>query len=69
MPETNTYYIFNPNNGKFISGPFTCKNWAKVTMRSIQPQAGAPENESYVIVELNKNDIMQKKVSFTSKSI
>jgi hypothetical protein len=61
------YYIFDPNTGKFISGPFACKNWARISMREKQPQAGAPEREPYVVVELIKDDIMTKKVKYERK--
>lgn len=60
-----SYYIFDPNNGEFISGPFTCKNLAR---RSIRPQAGAPENQPYIVVQLFKDDILLKKVDYSRKN-
>jgi hypothetical protein len=56
------YYVFNPNNGKFVSGPFACKNVANASRRMNQPTAGAPENEPYMVVELSKDEVISKKV-------
>lgn len=66
VPEYR-YYIFNPNNGQFISGPMACKTWAKVVCRDKTPKVGAPENEPYVVVDLKKEDIMSKKVDYKRK--
>lgn len=63
VPEYR-YYIFNPNSGVFVGGPYACKTWARVCMADKQPKAGAPEMEPYVVVELKKEDIMLKKIDY-----
>jgi len=67
VPESR-YYIFNPNTGVFIAGPFACKNVARITCREKTPQAGAPEREPYVVVDLLKQDIMLHKVDYRRKN-
>lgn len=66
VPEYR-YYIFNPNTGAFVGGPFACKTWARICMRDKQPTAGIPENEPYVVVDLLKDDIMLHKVDYKKK--
>ncbi len=68
MPEYR-YYIFNPNNGVFVGGPYACKTWARVCMAEKQPKAGVPEMEPYIVVELLKDDIMLHKVDYRKKNV
>ncbi len=68
IPERR-YYVFDPNNGEFVSGPMSCKNLAKIVCRDKQPMACAPEREPYVVVELKKDDIMLHKVDYRKKTV
>jgi hypothetical protein len=58
MDDLRRIYIYSPSCGRFIAGPFQCPNVAYSVMREKQPQAGAPEVESYVLVEMAYGSVM-----------